>query len=161
MISKPTMNSQCTHWVSTPCPQCMERERENRITQLEKHLDLLYVVVNSLNKDFTHFALEHWGPFQASLFRYFGHQCRGAYCTDPPQSSPIVPPTPPGSGCSSPSIPSLDSCSSPSDGGENFEEAVQESDDSFWTAVLPVEQGPSGSHAVEVGSGESAGQVWV
>jgi hypothetical protein len=57
----------------SPLVNAMERERENRIAKLEKHLDLLYVVVNSLNNDFSHFALEHWGPFQASLFRYFGH----------------------------------------------------------------------------------------
>jgi hypothetical protein len=86
----------------SPLLDVMEREREDRIRKLEKQLDVLYVVVNSLNEDFTHFALEHWGPFQASLFRYFGHQCHGAYCTDPPQSSPVVPPTPPGSGHSLP-----------------------------------------------------------
>jgi hypothetical protein len=139
----------------------MERERERRIMKLEQRVDLMYVIVNSLNEDFSHFALEHWGPFQASLFRYFGRQCRGAYCTDPPQSSPVVPPTPPGLGSSSPSVPSLESCSSSSDGGEVVKEAMQESDDSFWTAVLPVEPGSPSSHAAEAGGSEASGQVWI
>jgi hypothetical protein len=139
----------------------MEQERERRIMKLEQWVDLMYMVVNSLNEDFSHFALEHWGPFQASLFRYFGHQCQGAYCTDPPQSSPVVPLTPPGSGSSSPSIPSLESCSSSSDGGEVVEEAAQKSDDSFWTAVSPVEPGSPGSYVAEAGDSEASGQVWV
>ncbi|KAF9782116.1 hypothetical protein BJ322DRAFT_1111007 [Thelephora terrestris] len=62
---------------------------------------------------------------------------------------------------SSPSIPSLESCSSPSDGEEDFEEEPEESDYSFWTAVSPIEQGSPSSYAVEAGSRESSGQVWV
>jgi hypothetical protein len=137
----------------------MEREREDRIKKLESRLDVMYVVVNSLNEDFSHFALEHWKPFQESLYRYFGHQCRGAYCTDPAPYSPVVPPTPPGSRSSSSSIPPLESCSS--DGGEDLEEDTPESDDSFWTAVSPVEQESPSSNAAEVGSGKSSGKVWV
>ncbi|KAF9784894.1 hypothetical protein BJ322DRAFT_1020539 [Thelephora terrestris] len=92
-----------------------------------------------------------------SLFQYFGHQCHGAYCTDPAPHSPVVPPTPPGSRGSSSSIPSLESCSS--DGGEDLKEVVQESDDSFWTAVSPVEQESPSSDAAEVGSGRSSGKI--
>ncbi|KAF9778055.1 hypothetical protein BJ322DRAFT_1114596 [Thelephora terrestris] len=141
----PNRTVMCAPGVS-PLLDAMEREREDRIRKLE---------------NFSHFALEHWKPFQEFLFRYFGHQCRGAYCTDPAPYSPVVPPTLPGSGNSSPSIPSLESCSDSSNGGEDLEEATQESDDSFWTAVLPVEQESPSSNAAEVGSGESAGEVWV
>ncbi|KAF9789861.1 hypothetical protein BJ322DRAFT_1018437 [Thelephora terrestris] len=115
----------------------------------------------SLDEDFSHFALEHWGPFQASLYRYFGHDCRGIQCCDMPQPSTFVPPTPPGSQDSSPSIPSLESCSSSSNGGEDRKEESQESDDSYWTMVSSIKQGPPGWHVAEVGGGESAGQVWV
>ncbi|KAF9788767.1 hypothetical protein BJ322DRAFT_1184096 [Thelephora terrestris] len=114
-----------------------------------------------LNEDFTHFALEHWKPFQESLFQYFGHQCRGAYCTDPAPHSPVVPPTPPGSRSPSSSVPSLESCPSSSDGGKDLEERAQESDDSYWTAVSPIEQESPSSNVAEVGSGESSGKVWI
>src|SRR6202161_3528985 len=128
----------------------LERDREDRIAKLEKRVDLMYVIVNSLNDDFSHFALEHWGPFQASLFRYFRHQCRGAYCTDPPLKSPVVPPPSPGSGCSSSSVPSLESCPSLSDGGEDpEEERAQESDDSYWSTLSSLRQVTSGSDEVE------------
>jgi hypothetical protein len=140
----------------------MEREREDRIAKLEKRVDLMYVIMNSLNDDFSHFALEHWGPFQASLFRYFGHQCHGAYCTDPPCKSPVVPSPPPGSGRSSPSIPSLESCPSSPDGGEvPEEEEPQESDDSFWSTLSSLRQVTSGSDEVEGGSGGSPRPLWV
>jgi hypothetical protein len=140
----------------------MEREREDRIAKLEKRVDLMYVIMNSLNDDFSHFALEHWGPFQASLFRYFGHQCHGAYCTDPPCKSPVVPSPPPGSGCSSPSIPSLESCPSSPNGGEvPEEEEPEESDDSFWSTLSSLRQVTSGSDEVEGGSGRSPRPVWV
>jgi hypothetical protein len=140
----------------------MEREREDRIAKLEKRVDLMYVIMNSLNDDFCHFALEHWGPFQASLFRYFGHQCHGAYCTDPPCKSPVVPSPPPGSGRSSPSIPSLESCPSSPDGGEvPEEEEPQESDDSFWSTLSSLRQVTSGSDEVEGGSGGSPRPLWV
>ncbi|KAF9780983.1 hypothetical protein BJ322DRAFT_1112373 [Thelephora terrestris] len=140
----------------------MEREREDRILRLERRMDTMYVVVNSLNEDFSHFALEHWGPFQASLFRYFGHQCRGAYCTDPPCKSPVIPSPPPGSGNSSSPIPSLESCPSSSDGGAiPEEEEPQESDDSFWSTLSSLRQVTSGSDEVESGSGGSPGQVWI
>ncbi|KAF9789540.1 hypothetical protein BJ322DRAFT_1177836 [Thelephora terrestris] len=134
----------------------MEREREDRIAKLEKRVDLMYVIMNSLNEDFSHFALEHWGPFQAALFRYFGHQCHGAYCTDPPPKSPVVPSPPPGSGRSSPSIPSLESCPSSPDGGEvPEEEDPQESDDSFWSTLSSLRQVTASTNEVEGGSGGS------
>jgi hypothetical protein len=140
----------------------MEREREDRIAKLEKRVDLMYVIMNSLNEDFSHFALEHWGPFQASLFRYFGHQCHGSYCTDPPAKSPVVPSPPPGSGRSSPSLPSLESCPSSPDGGEvPEEEDPQESDDSFWSTLSSLRQVTASTDEVEGGSGGSPRPVWV
>jgi hypothetical protein len=145
-----------------PLLDAMEREREDQITKLEKRVDLMYVIVNSLNDDFSHFALEHWGPFQASLFQYFGHQCHGAYCTDPLCKSPVIPLPPPGSGRSSPSIPSLESCPSSSDGGEvPEEEEPQESDDSFWSTLSSLRQVTTGLDEVESGGGGSPGPLWV
>ncbi|KAF9779866.1 hypothetical protein BJ322DRAFT_1024280 [Thelephora terrestris] len=76
-------------------------------------------------------------------------------------SVPVIPLTPPGSGGPSSSIPPLESCPSSSDGGEDLEEEPQESDDSFCTAVLPVEQGLPSADVVEVGGSESSGQVWI
>ena len=122
----------------------------------------MYVVVNSLNEDFSHFALEHWRPFQESLFRYFGHQCHGAYCVDPAPHSPVVPPPSPRSGSSSSPVPSLESCSSGSDGGaHDEEEGAQESHDSFRTALSSIEQGASSAHEVESGSVGFTGSIWV
>ncbi|KAF9789852.1 hypothetical protein BJ322DRAFT_1105721 [Thelephora terrestris] len=51
-----------------PLLDAMEQEREERIAKLEKRLDLMHVMFGSLDEDFSHFALEHWGPFQASLY---------------------------------------------------------------------------------------------
>ncbi|KAF9779296.1 hypothetical protein BJ322DRAFT_1113638 [Thelephora terrestris] len=146
----------------TPMQDAMEQEREDRILKLEKRMDVMYVVVNSLNDDFSHFALEHWKPFQESLLRYFGHRCHGAYCTDATPHSPIVPP--PSSRSRSPSspIPSLESCSSTSDGGEIPEEKEsQESDDSYWSTLSSLRQVTSGSNEVEGGSSRSPGPLWV
>jgi hypothetical protein len=137
----------------------MEQEREDRILMLEKRVDKMYVIVNSLNDDFSHFALEHWGPFQKSLLRYLGHRCRGAYCSDYPDS-PVVPPPSSRSGSVSPSIPSLESCSD--NGGEDIEEeAAQESDDPYWSAVSSFRQGEAGEDEVEGGSRGSSRSLWV
>jgi hypothetical protein len=146
----------------TPLQDAMEREREERIQKLEKRMDVMYVVVNSLNEDFSHFALEHWKPFQESLLRYFGHRCRGAYCTDTAPHSPVVPPPSSRSGSPSPSIPSLESCSNASDGGEDpKEERSQESDDSYWSTLSSLRQVTSGSNEAEGGSSGSPGPLWV
>jgi hypothetical protein len=143
-----------------PLLDLQERDREERIAKLEKRLDVMYVVVNSLNEDFSHFALEHWKPFQESLFRYFGHRCHGAFCTDAAPHSPVVPPPSPGSGSPSSPVPSLESCSSFSDGEANLEEDSSESNDSYWSVLSAVEQVTTGSNAVEVRDIETAGQVW-
>ncbi|KAF9783986.1 hypothetical protein BJ322DRAFT_1109839 [Thelephora terrestris] len=96
--------------------------------------------------------------------RWISCSCPKALCLQimPPQDqSPVIPPTPPGSGGSSPSISSLESCPSSLDGGEDFKEEPQESNDSFWTAVSPIKQGSLSADAVEAGGREVAGQVWV
>jgi hypothetical protein len=54
----------------------------------------------------------------------------------------------------------LESCPSLSDGGKDDEEESSESNDLYWTAVLPVEQGVSSTGEVEVRSVEVAGEVW-
>jgi hypothetical protein len=146
----------------TPLQDAMEQEREDRILKLEKRMDVMYVVVNSLNDDFSHFALEHWKPFQESLLRYFGHRCHGAYCTDTAPHSPIIPPPPSRSGGSSPSVPSLESCSDSSDGGEDpEEERSQESNDSYWSTLSSLRQVTSSSNEVEGGGSGSPGPLWV
>ncbi|KAF9783729.1 hypothetical protein BJ322DRAFT_1021535 [Thelephora terrestris] len=140
----------------------MEREREDRILKLEKRMDVMYVAVNSLNEDFSHFALDHWKPFQESLLRYFGHRCHGAYCTDAAPHSPVVPPPSPGPGSPSSSVPSLESCSESSDGGEDpEEERAQESDDSYWSTLSSLRQITSGSNEAESGGSGSPGPLWV
>ncbi|KAF9793109.1 hypothetical protein BJ322DRAFT_1016713 [Thelephora terrestris] len=139
----------------------MEREREDRILRLERRMDTMYVVVNSLNEDFSHFALEHWGPFQASLLKYFGHRCRGAYCSDYPSDSPVIPPPPSRSGSVSPSLPSLESCSDNGGKEAEEEEVSSKSDDSFWTALSAIGQGEAGEDEVEGGGRGSPGSVWV
>ncbi|KAF9789613.1 hypothetical protein BJ322DRAFT_1018224 [Thelephora terrestris] len=145
----------------TPLQDAMEQEREDRILKLEKRMDVMYVVVNSLNEDFSHFALEHWKPFQESLLRYFGHRCHGAYCTDAAPHSPVVPPPSPGSRSSSSSVPSLESCPESSVGGEDPEEKSQESDDSYWTTLSSLRQVTAGSDEVEGGGSGSPGPLWV
>ncbi|KAF9791134.1 hypothetical protein BJ322DRAFT_1017705 [Thelephora terrestris] len=116
----------------------------------------------SLNEDFSHFALEHWKPFQESLLRYFSHRCHGAYCTDTAPHSPIVPPPSSRSGSSSPSIPSLESCSDASDGGEDSEkEGLQKSDDSYWSTLSSLRQVTSGLNEAESGGSGSPGPLWV
>jgi hypothetical protein len=145
----------------TPLLDAMEQEREDRILRLERRMNTMYVVVNSLNEDFSHFALEHWGPFQASLLRYFGHRCRGAYCSDYPSDSPVVPPPSSRSGSVSPSVPSLESCSD--NGGEEAEEEEDssKSDDSFWTALQAIGQDEASEDEVEGRGSRSPGSVWV
>ncbi|KAF9793076.1 hypothetical protein BJ322DRAFT_1016681 [Thelephora terrestris] len=139
----------------------MEWEREDRIFRLERRMDTMYVVVNSLNEDFSHFALEHWGPFQASLLRYFGHRCHGAYCSDYPLDSPVIPPPPSRLGSVSPSLPSLESCSDNGGKEAEEEEVSSKSDDSFWTALSAIGQGEAGENEAEGGGRGSPGSVWV
>jgi hypothetical protein len=143
-----------------PLLDLQERDHEERIKKLEKRLDVMYVVVNSLNEDFSHFALEHWKPFQESLIKYFGHRCHGAFCTDAAPHSPVVPPPSPRSGGSSSPIPSLESCSPLSDGEAFVREDSSESDDLYWSVLSAVEQITTGSNVVEVRGVETSRQVW-
>jgi hypothetical protein len=133
-----------------PLLDLQERDWEDRIVRLEKRMDLMYVMFGAFDEEFTHFCNEHWKPFQAAIRQHCACERCGAA-----RQPPVVPPV-----CSSPSVPSLESCPSLSDGGEIDEEGSEESNDSYWTAVSPVEQVATDSDEVEVRSVEAAGQVW-